>query len=137
MFCSHLVFGSITLDIKEPTGMRMSMRVCQSTKKMENFISIIYGSSFRRISPHFTSALHMNGIFRTILVHVVFFSNLQHISRFTIYRSLRFRLINFVSYLIFLRFFHRPIFFLPEHIIHTSHLLGQLRTSYHIWNLEP
>ena len=140
LFCYHLgwayIFWFYHFGYKGTHGHAHVNARLPSTKKMENFISIICGSSFRRISPHFTSALHMNGISRTILVHVVFFSNLQHIPRFTIDRSLHFRLINFVSYLIFHRFFHRPIFFLPEHIIHTFHLLGQLRTSYHIWDLE-
>ena len=129
-----LVFGTFSEGFKGTHRHAHCSRNCQSIKR--NIIPQIRLSSFRRISPHFASALHMNKISRTILVHVVFFSNLQHIPRFTIDRSLHFRLINFVSYLIFPRFFHRPIFFLPEHIIHTSHLLGQLRTSYHIWDLE-
>ena len=33
IWAGHIFFGSITLDIKEPTGMRMSMCVCHPLRK--------------------------------------------------------------------------------------------------------
>ena len=74
LFCYHLgwayIFWFYYFGYKGTHGHAHVNARLPSTKKMENFISIICGSSFRRISPHFTSALHMNGISRTILVHV-------------------------------------------------------------------
>ena len=83
---------------------------------LRNFNSQIRLLSFRRISPHFTSVFHMNIIF-------FHFSSLKTI--LSSFFRIPFRIMSDTIFFFFFFFF----FFLQS-LIHTSHPLEQLRTSY-------
>ena len=126
---SYLVSGTFSKGFKGAHRHSYCRRNCQSIKR--NIHPQIRLSSFRRISPHFALALHINNIscsFRLFLSIYCFPPTLLHSS------SLHSRHIDFVSYLTFLRCFHLSsfhlFFYFLQSIIQTSHPLEHLRTSY-------
>lgn len=96
-------------------------RNCQSIKR--NIIPQIRLSSFRRISPHFASALHINN--SSFFFFLFFLHTTVLHSPATAFSTYRFRgLLNFPS------IFHLFIFSIFFPIIHATHPLERLRTSY-------